>query len=75
VSLGGSDVSKVALYQYPVFDRYRVEKRKSRRWGTREGIESFKHFAEILEDTAVEVDGSAVDSMGFTKLDFDPRPG
>jgi hypothetical protein len=36
---GDSHMRKVALYQYLVFDSYRVEKRKSRRWGTREGIE------------------------------------
>jgi hypothetical protein len=68
-------MSKVTVYQYMVLDPNRAERRKSRRWGTREGIASFKHFVEILEDTAVEVDASAVDSMGFTKLDFDPRTG
>jgi hypothetical protein len=61
-------MSKVIIYQYM------GERRKSRRWGTREGIQSRKDFAQIriLEDTAVEVNASAVDSMGFTRLDFDP---
>jgi hypothetical protein len=47
--------------------------RKSRRWGTRDGIESFGEYVEILEFTAMVVDASAVDSLGFTQLDFDPR--
>jgi hypothetical protein len=64
---------KITVYQYMVLDPVGVEKRKSRRWGTREGIESLKDFVEILEDTATEVDTSSVDSLGFTKLDFDPR--
>ena len=66
-------MSKVTVYQYTILDLKRVERRKSRRWGTREGIESLKQFAEILEETATEVDASAVDSLGFTQLDFDPR--
>jgi hypothetical protein len=66
-------VNKVTVYQYIVVDPYRIERRRSRRWGTREGIESLKDFAEILESTAIEVDASAVDSSGFTALDFDPR--
>jgi hypothetical protein len=64
-------MSKVTVYQYMVLDTA-LQKQKSRRWGTREGIASFGDFIEILEDTAVEVDASAVDSLGFTKLDFDP---
>jgi hypothetical protein len=67
-------MSKVTVYQYMVRDAFRVEKRKSRRWGTRDGIESFGEYAEILEFTATVVDASAVDSLGFTTLDFDPRP-
>ena len=63
------------IYQYMVLDPSRAERRRSRRWGTREGIASFKNFVEILEDTATEVDASAIDSMGFTALDFDPQSG
>jgi hypothetical protein len=68
-------MTKVTVYQYLVVDSYRIERRKSRRWGTREGIESLKDFAEILESTAIEVDASAVDSSGFTQLDFNPTAG
>jgi len=67
-------VNKVTVYQYIVVDPYRIERRRSRRWGTREGIESLKDFAEILESTAIEVEASAVDS-GFTQLDFNPTAG
>jgi hypothetical protein len=44
-------MTKVTVYQYLVVDSYRIERPKSRRWGTREGIESLKDFAEILEST------------------------
>jgi IS4 transposase len=68
-------MTRVMVYQYMVLDPERIEKRKSRRWGTREGIESLKDFAEILEFSTAEIDASAVDSMGFTQLDFDPSSG
>jgi hypothetical protein len=68
-------MSKVTVYQYRVLNPNHVERRKSQRWGTREGIASFGDFVEIIEDTAVEVDASAVDSLGFTTLDFDPHSG
>jgi hypothetical protein len=68
-------MTRVTVYQYMALDPKRIEKRKSRRWGTREGIESLKDFAEILEFSAAEIDASAVDSMGFTRLDFDPSSG
>jgi hypothetical protein len=68
-------MTRVTVYQYMALDPKRIEKRKSRHWGTREGIESLKDFAEILEFSAAEIDASAVDSMGFTRLDFDPSSG
>ena len=68
-------MSTVAIYRYLLLYRVSSEKRQSRRWGTREGIEPFKDVAEILEDTATEVDASVVDSLGFTTLDFDPSAG
>jgi hypothetical protein len=46
--------------------------RKARRWATRKAINRHKS-AEILEETATEVDASAVSSNGVTGLDFDPR--
>ena len=52
-------MTRVTVYRYMVLDPNRIEKRKSRRWGTRKGIESLKDFAEILELTAAEIDTSA----------------
>jgi hypothetical protein len=66
-------MNKVTVYQYTILDLRRVERRKSRRWGTREGIQSLSDLTEVLEDTGTEVDASAVDSLGFTQLDFDPH--
>jgi hypothetical protein len=68
-------MTRVTVYQYMVLDPKRIEKRKSRHWGTREGIESLRDFGEILEFSATVVDVSAVDSMGFRRLDFDPSLG
>lgn len=66
-------MSKVTIYQYILLNTVLNEPRKARRWGTREAIERLKGAAEILDDTATEVDASVVDSVGFTNLDFDPR--
>lgn len=65
-------MSKVTVYQYMALGRSLGEPRKARRWGTREAIEGLKGSAEILGDTATDVDASVVDSMGFTQLDFSP---
>jgi hypothetical protein len=67
-------MSKVTVYQYMYMflDNNRFEPRKARRWGTREAIDSLKH-AQILEDSATLVDGSALNAGGFTEQDFDPR--
>ena len=66
-------MGKVTVYQYQMLNTSLGEPRKARRWGTREAIEGLKGSAEILELTAALVDASAVDSIGFTELDFDPR--
>ena len=63
------------IYQYMVVGTNLGEPRKARRWGTREAIEGLKGSAEIIEFAAALVDASAVDSMGFTRLDFDPSSG
>ena len=65
-------MSKVTVYQYMALGTSLGEPRKARRWGTREAIEGLKGSAEILGDTATDVDASVVDSMGFTQLDFSP---
>jgi hypothetical protein len=66
-------MSKVTIYQHMVVGTNLGEPRKARRWGTREAIEGLKGSAAILEDTAALVDASALDSIGFTDLDFDNR--
>jgi hypothetical protein len=68
-------MSQVTVYQYMVLGTNLGEPRQARRWGTREAIEGLKGSAEILELTAALVDASAVDSIGFTALDFDPHSG
>jgi hypothetical protein len=68
-------MSQVTVYQYMVLGTNLGEPRQARRWGTREAIEGLKGSAAILESTAALVDASAVDSIGFTTLDFDPHSG
>jgi hypothetical protein len=66
-------MSKVTVFQYLVLGTNLGEPRQARRWGTREAIEGLKGSAAILEDSAPLVEAAAVDSIGFTALDFDPR--
>jgi hypothetical protein len=61
----------VTVYQYIILDPGPVERRKSRRWGTRQAIDGLK-LAEIVEDSATEVDDAVLNAGGFTALDFDP---
>ena len=68
-------MSQVTVYQYNLLGTNLGEPRQARRWGTREAIEGLKGSAAILESTAALVDASAVDSIGFTTLDFDPHSG
>ena len=51
-------MSKVTVYQYMALGTNLGEPRKARRWGTREAIEGLKGSAEILGDTATDVDAS-----------------
>ena len=65
-------MGKVTVYQYRILNSRRgFGMRKARRWATRKAINRHKS-AEILEETATEVDASAVSSNGVTGLDFDP---
>ena len=65
-------MGKVKVYQYKILETDTVERRKARRWGTREAIEALKDMAEIIESSGVLVDETAVNRSGFTALDFDP---
>jgi hypothetical protein len=44
-------MGKVKVYQYTILDPDVVERRKGRRWGTREAIEALKYIAEIIESS------------------------
>ena len=66
-------MSKVTVYQFEVYDITSDGYRKSRRWGTRESIESV--HGTILDETATDVDASAVasDIAGMTARGFNPH--
>ena len=67
-------MAKVTVYRYSVLDTDRVEPRIARRWGTRQAIDALNEIgARVLEQTATEVEESALDDRGLTALDFDPR--
>jgi hypothetical protein len=66
-------VGKVTVYQYQILDPKMVERRLSRRWGTRAAIASLKEMADVVEASATEVDEAVLDATGFTTLNFDPR--
>jgi hypothetical protein len=65
----------VTIYQFEVYQVQTDETVKSRRWGTREAILELAH-GQVVEDTAMEVDQSIVESdiRGFTLRDFNPHP-
>jgi hypothetical protein len=67
-------VSKVTVYRFRKYDIGTDEHQVSRRWGTLEGIESVR--GTVIEDTATEVDASAVGAEipGLTSRNFQPNP-
>ena len=67
-------MSKVAVYRFTKYDITTDQFQQSHRMGTRAAIE--RVGGEVLEDTAIEVDASAVDTDidGMTVRNFDPRP-
>jgi hypothetical protein len=50
-----------------------VERRLSRRWGTRGAIAGLKEMADIVEVSGTDIDEAVLDPIGFTPLNFDPR--
>lgn len=70
---GGALVGKVTVFQYEILDPKVVERRPSRRWGTRAAIASLKEMADIVEALGTDVDEAVLDPTGFTPLNFDPR--
>lgn len=65
----------ITIYKYTLLNTRLGEPRVARRWGTREAIEGLKGSAKIIEFASALVDALAVDSLGFTALDFDPSAG
>ena len=67
-------MSKVKIYQFEGYDVNNDQMKKSRRLGTREAIEII--HCHVLEETATDVDESAVksDIPGLTARDFIPHP-
>jgi hypothetical protein len=67
-----TQMSKITIYRFKVYDHQNDEMITSRRWGTREAIERFAH-GEVLENTGVGADANAVDSdiRGLTERIFD----
>ncbi|MDD2465227.1 MAG: hypothetical protein PHI97_14615 [Desulfobulbus sp.] len=64
-------MSKITIYRFQVYSVINDNFQKSRRWGTRDAIERIA-WGEILEDTATEVDESAIasDITCLTIIDF-----
>jgi hypothetical protein len=67
-------MSKVTIYRFSKYDIQNDGMQISRRWGTREAIERI--CGEVMEETATEVDASAVATgiEGLTVRGFDPHP-
>lgn len=63
----------VTVYRFRVYDITTDESRRSRRWGTLDGIK--RAHGEPLEETATEVDAAVVgqEVEGLTTRDFDPH--
>jgi hypothetical protein len=73
VNLGKTAMNKVNIYRFTLYDITTDGPHQSRRWGTRDAIERIG--GEILADTVIEVDASAVDSdiAGLTARDYLPH--
>jgi hypothetical protein len=67
-------MANITIYQFEIYDSHDDVMKKSRRWGTRDAIEQIAH-GKVIENTAIEVDVSAVtsDIFGFTEKNFTPH--
>ena len=66
-------MSKAIIYRFRKYDISTDAIQTSRRWGTREGIESVE--GKVIEDTATEVNATVVQSdiPGLTERNFQPK--
>jgi hypothetical protein len=64
----------ITVYRFRKYDITNDENRQSHRWATREAVERIG--GEVLQDTATEVDPSALGKEidGMTERNFDPHP-
>jgi hypothetical protein len=67
-------MSNVTIYRFEVYDIITDGLRPSRRWATKEAINSIQG-SKMLEDTAVEVDASVVggEIPGMTEIGYRPN--
>jgi hypothetical protein len=67
-------LGNVTIYRFTIYDITNDENKRSRRWGTREGIRAV--CGVVIEDTAIEVDDGVVggEIEGLTERSFNPRP-
>ncbi|HJW42619.1 MAG TPA: hypothetical protein VJ476_15495 [Rhizomicrobium sp.] len=66
-------MSRVTIYRFSLYDIQADGMHRSRRWATREAIDSV--HGEVLEETATEVDAAVVNTgiQGMTERGFDPH--
>jgi len=64
----------VKIYQFEVYDIQTDLTKRSRRWGTLDGIENTKVATRVLRETETEVDASVIgiSVAGLTEIDFIP---
>ena len=67
-------MATVKIYQFEVYDIHSDQTKRSRRWGTLDGIENTKVATRVLRETETEVDASVIgiSVAGLTEIDFIP---
>ncbi len=67
-------MDKVTIYRFRSYDIREDQIRTSRRWGTREAVKEIA-CGEVIEDSAIEVDATAIESdiPGMTVIGYDPE--
>jgi hypothetical protein len=68
-------MATVKIYQFETYDIHTDQTKRSRRWGTLDGIENTKVATRVLRETETEVDASVVGKSvaGLTEIDFLPN--
>ena len=71
LTFGEVGMATITLHRFTVYDINSDESRKSRRWGTAEGIERVR--GSVIPGTATEVDDSVPLDGGLTERGFEPQ--